>query len=95
YQVVNSGGIGATYYEGMYTLTGDTIVLKGLDKGSPFSSNRLLIHRYSTSIPDTARFEQGQMLHGESASGEVYPLDEKNQFKNDFYFYIVLDSLKH
>ena len=46
YLIINSGGIAAFKYSGLYTLKGDTIVFNNLSKDVPIESNRLLILRY-------------------------------------------------
>lgn len=108
YQVMNSGGIGASYYEGKYSVSGDTIILKDLNKESSFKSNRLLIIRYRDQNDSFWRWKHPDIKDNKWqlqvaktpqdsgwASGEVYQIDEKNQLMRDAdFFYIRLDSLK-
>lgn len=106
YQIMNSGGIGAFYYDGKYIMSGDTIILKDLDKESSFKSNRLLIIRYKEQTDSFWRWKHPDIKDNKWqlqiakipkdsgwASGEVYQINENNQLMRANYFYIRLDSL--
>jgi hypothetical protein len=108
YQIMNSGGIGASYYQGKYRVSGDTIILEDLNKESLLKSNRLLIIRYKDQTDSFWRWKNPDIKDNEWqlqitktpqtsgwASGEVYQIDENNQLmRNSSCFYIRLDSLE-
>lgn len=106
YQIISSGGIGVSYYSGSFTMTGDTIILRDLDKKSGFVSNRLLIVRYKEqdstfwkwkypNLKGLWELQNAKYFDSTWASGDVYQLSTDNiPIKDQYYFYIRLDSLK-
>ena len=106
YQIMNSGGIGADYFSGIYSLKGDTIIFNDLSKGSSLKSNRLKIFRYNQQDSTywiwkhakSLRHRNWQVFEEQDkqiGDGDVYQLDGKNKPMIDEYHFIIrLDSLQ-
>jgi hypothetical protein len=93
-------------YTGLYTISGDTVILHDLKKHEGIPTNKFIIRRYSEmdssywawKYPDnptnwkTLRYNDSLI----GSTGDVFPLDENNIIKldRDNYFLIRLDSLK-
>jgi hypothetical protein len=94
-------------YTGLYTLSGDTVVLHDLKKHEGIPTNKFIIRRYSAMDSNywTWKYPGNQtdwkeLRHSDSligSTGDVFPLDEKNniKFDKDNFFLIRLDSLKN
>lgn len=94
-------------YTGLYTLSGDTVILHDLKKHNGIPTNRFLIQRYSdmdssywawkypNEHTDWKELRRDDSIIG--STGDVFPLDDHNQIKldKDNYFLIRFDSLKN
>ncbi len=94
-------------YTGLYSLSGDTVLLHDLKKHRGIPTNKFIIRRYNDmdssywawKYPDnktdwkTLRFNDSLI----GSTGNVFPLDENNKIKleKDNYFLIRHDSLKN
>ena len=93
-------------YTGLYSISGDTIVLQDLKKHDGIPTNRFIIRRYGDmdsnywawKYPNT-KTDWKTLRHTDSlgsSTGDVFPLDEENKINlDDNYFLIRLDSLKN
>ena len=106
YTIMHSGGLGANFHKGSYTLSGDTITLHDFKKLGPLERSRLLVFRYeeqdstywiwkySNSIGAATWdiFKAGDYHMGKE---DVYQLNEHNiPLRNSYHFAIALDKLR-
>ncbi len=86
YDICGTGGLGQFCYRGNYVLKNDTLTMIALSKDiASLKSNKFLISHYS-------------LPNGRGDLGEVIQLDPKTNQpigKNDIYFIVTIDSLKH
>lgn len=94
-------------YAGLYSLSGDTIILHDLKKHQRIPTNKFIIRRcsemdssywawkYPNNQTDWKILRQNDSLSG--STGDVFPIDENNKirYERDGYFLIRLDSLKN
>lgn len=94
-------------YTGLYSLSGDTVILHNLKQHNNIPTNRFIIRRYSDmdssywswKYPDNTADWKALRQQDSSigSTGDVFPLDENNRiiFNRNNYFLIRLDSLKN
>ncbi|GEM_PF-2319726 len=105
YQFCDGDFMDAGCYTGLYSLSGDTIIFHELKKHKNIPTNKFIIKRYSEmdssywiwKYPKHLDWQTSrQSDFDKSSTGDILPLDKKNEIKFDInnYFLIRLDSLK-
>jgi hypothetical protein len=105
YQFCDGDFMNPGCYTGLYSLSGDTVILHDLKKHDGIPTNKFIIRRYKdmdssywiSKYPnsETNWRDQRQNDSLSGSEGDIFPLDEMNRIKYDKnnYFLIRFDSL--